>query len=172
MELFAIMISWMASVCAYMMHLSDPLAEQDLKSVFFPSVPEQHHASVNSHGKRQDEEIVTRRSVRATYTCPIGGQQTRDFRWEARYDRTTGIVQLNGLEHIQSFDHVLVATNNFKTQFLSRFPQLHDNFCCVYSFKGTIIGTVYPDYIGMGLTPAAVNPRRGLKVTEFCSTLR
>lgn len=123
-------------LCLFETHPPHPLAEQDLSSSVVSSFPEQHHASVNGHGKRQDDEIVIRRSVRATYICPIGGQQNRDFRWEERYDCMTGIAQLNGLEHIQSFNHVLVATNNFKTQFLNKFPQLHDNFATCIPSRG------------------------------------
>lgn len=122
---------------------------------------------IAEHEKRQDR-IQTRRSVFVTYSCPVGGTASKTFKWVARCRLSSGTLSMHPGENINSMTHLITRANNFESGFVSKIPELVGNFCCVYLFRANIIGTVYDDFISMGLTPDRVPTQQGIKVKEFC----
>lgn len=112
--------------------------------------------------------VVTRRNVLVTYRCPVADRQVKIFRWAAQFDHEDGNLTLLKGENVDSFGHVNVVTNNFTSEFTTQRAEIHGRFCCGYLFKATVIGTVWRDYIGMGITAQGVNPREGMLVKEYC----
>lgn len=118
--------------------------------------------------RRWGRRVRSRRSAIVTYTCPVAGVQTRTFKWQVKYSPATDELEMEGVSHVTSWDHVYTSTNDFSTAFNNVFEQMHGHFCCRYRFKVSVLGEVFATHVAMDLTAPDVPATEGVRATENC----
>lgn len=106
---------------------------------------------------KRDNVVKRNRHVTITYTCPVGGEHSREFRWEVDYNWTKGEFGLLPIQNIASFDHVIHSTNDFASAFNDRRCIAAGEQCCTQIYKGTFGGTIFTTHLDMDISEMQVS---------------